>query len=74
MRQKRVHGCSCWRPVAFIASEKRFLERVLRDKAVPITPEGRALLNALPGTFREFKAAEFIFSVVTPVEVGVRHG
>lgn len=52
----RGHRRWPWKGVSFIASEKRFLERVIREKRVPLTPEGRAQLNALPATFREFLA------------------
>jgi hypothetical protein len=43
-----------WRPVCFIALERRGLERVIREKLVPVTPQGQACLNALPDTFKEF--------------------
>ncbi len=48
---------SGWRGVSFIGSEKRVLRRVLREKAVILTVEAQARLDALPETFRDFLAA-----------------
>ena len=48
---------SGWRGVSFIGSEKRVLRRVLREKAVILTVEAQARLDALPLTFRDFLAA-----------------
>ena len=60
-RQGRVRG---WYPIAFVATERRILERVIGERAVPVTPEGRARLHALPATFREFKAAGFTLTAL----------
>ncbi len=43
-----------WRAVAFIASDRGTLERVLREKGAVIGSEGLAALGALPATFREW--------------------
>ena len=40
------------RAVAFVATEKRILRRVLAEKGVQPTPEAQAALNALPNTFQ----------------------
>jgi hypothetical protein len=47
-------GSEKWQAVAFIASDKRVLSRVLREKGVPLSPEAEAALNGLPATFQEF--------------------
>ncbi len=60
-RVRRLEGYavadSGWRGVSFIGSEKRVLRRVLREKAVILTVEAQARLDALPETFRDFLAA-----------------
>ena len=43
-----------WNPVAFIATDKRILRRVLREKGAVITPDAENALNHLPDTFREW--------------------
>ncbi len=43
-----------WRAVAFVASDKGVLHRVLREKGAVIDSEGHAALRRLPGTFREW--------------------
>ena len=43
---------------AFIAGEKRVLPRVLREKAVVLTPEAQARLDALPERFVDFLAEQ----------------
>ncbi len=48
---------SGWRGVSFVGSEKRVLRRVIREKAVILTVEAQARLDALPETFRDFLAA-----------------
>ncbi len=47
---------SGWRGVSFIGNEKRVLRRVLREKAVILTVEAQARVDALPETFRDFLA------------------
>ena len=49
---------SGWRAVSFIAGEKRVLPRVLREKAVVLTPEAQARLDALPERFVDFLAEQ----------------
>jgi hypothetical protein len=44
-----------WRGVAYIASNKAVLMRVVREKGVDITPTAKDALNHLPDTFREWK-------------------
>ncbi len=48
---------SGYEAVSFIGSEKRVLRRVLREKAVILTVEAQARVDALPETFRDFLAA-----------------
>ncbi len=43
-----------WRAVAFVASDKGVLHRVLEEKGAVIDPAGHAALRRLPGTFREW--------------------
>ncbi len=43
-----------WRAVAFVASDKGGLHRVLREKGAVIDSEGHAALRGLPETFREW--------------------
>ena len=45
-----------WKPVSYIASQKRILERCLAENGVQPTPEARVKLDALPGTFKEWLA------------------
>lgn len=52
MRAKIRRGQREWQPVAFVATEKRILRRVLCEKGVIPTPEARAALDALPNSFR----------------------
>ena len=44
-----------WRGVAYIASNKAVLMRVLREKGVNITPAAQDALDHLPATFRAWK-------------------
>lgn len=47
-----------WRQVAYVASCKAVLERVLREKGVPISPDSRRALDCLPGRFFEWRAQQ----------------
>ena len=47
-----------WRAVAFVASDKGVLHRVLREKGAVIDSEGLEALRRLPGTFREWRDAQ----------------
>ena len=47
-----------WRSVAFVATDKGTLDRVLREKGAVIDSEGHAALRALPETFREWRDAQ----------------
>jgi hypothetical protein len=44
-----------WRGVAYIASNRAVLIRVLREKGVDISPAAKDALDHLPNTFREWK-------------------
>ena len=44
-----------WRSIAFVATDKAVLKRVLSEKGADIGPEGQAALTALPATFKEWK-------------------
>ena len=54
MRAKIRRGQREWQPVAFVATEKRILRRVLRGNGVIPTPEAQAALDTLPDTFRKW--------------------
>ena len=54
MRAKIRGGQRDWQPVAFVATEKRILRRVLAEKGVQPTPEAQAALDAMPDTFQEW--------------------
>jgi hypothetical protein len=56
MRAKMRGEESYWNPIAFIASEKRILLRVLLEKDVQPTPEAQKNLDALPERFRDWQA------------------
>ncbi len=43
-----------WRAVAFVASDKGVLHRVLREKGAVIDSEGLEALRRLPGTLQEW--------------------
>ena len=45
---------SRWRPVAYVSSEKRILERIIHEKRIRVTQAGRHRLNALPERFSDF--------------------
>jgi hypothetical protein len=47
---------SGWRGVSFIGSEKRILDRCLRENGIILTPEARAAVDSLPETFLEWLA------------------
>ena len=47
-------GSEKWQAVAFIASEKRLLRRVLRENGIRVSPEADAALKGLPATFRNW--------------------
>ena len=47
-------GREQWRPVSFVATDRRVLQRVLCENGVELTPETQAALESLPGTFRGF--------------------
>ena len=49
-------GREQWRPVSFVATDRRVLLRVLRENGVEFTPEARTALESLPDTFRGFLA------------------
>ncbi len=44
-----------WHRVAFIASNKAVLMRVLREKGIAINPAAKDALGHLPNTFRKWK-------------------
>ncbi len=53
-RDRGAEGGVRWRAVAFIASDKGTLERVLQEKGAVIGGAGLAALGRLPETFREW--------------------
>ncbi len=55
MRAKKRREEVYWNPVAFIAIEKRFLLRSLRERNIRPTFEANEYLNAMPSTFREWQ-------------------
>ncbi len=57
---------SGWRGVSFVGSEKRILDRCLRETGVVLTAEAQARLDALPEAFLEFIAAPASFAAQWP--------
>ncbi len=53
-RNRNKEGGLDWRAVAFVASDKGVLHRVLREKGAVIDSEGLETLRRLPETFREW--------------------
>ena len=53
-RNRNKVGGLEWRSVAFVASDKGVLQRVLREKGAVIDSEGLEALRRLPETFREW--------------------
>ena len=53
-RNRNKEGGLEWRAVAFVATDKGVLHRVLQEKGAVIDSEGHAALRRLPGTFREW--------------------
>lgn len=49
---EKRHRRAPWKALAFIASTKTVLLRVLSENGVEPTPEGWAALNAMPDSFR----------------------
>ena len=47
-----------WRSVAFVATDKGTLDRVLREKGAVIDPDALEALRGLPETFREWRDAQ----------------
>ena len=47
-----------WHGVAYIASDKAVLMRVLREKGVDITPAAKDALDHLPETFQKWKSKQ----------------
>ncbi len=41
------------RPVHFIATHKRIIERLVREEGIDLTPEGRAAIDVLPDHFKK---------------------
>ncbi len=54
MRRKKRRDQAYWNPEAFIATEKRILRRVLREKGIQPTPEAAEYIDAMPDTFKEW--------------------
>ena len=54
LRRRNCGTQTGWKPVAFIATEKRILLRVLKNKGISLTPEAQAFLDAMPDSFQEF--------------------
>lgn len=54
MRRKKRGDQRYWNPEAFIATEKRILRRVLREKGIEPTPEAARYLSSMPDTFKEW--------------------
>ncbi len=46
-----------WRAIAFVASTRAVLMRILREKGVEIAPDARVAVDSLPETFLEWLAA-----------------
>ena len=57
-RNSNIVGGLEWRAVAFVASDKGVLHRVLREKGAVIDSEGLEALRRLPETFREWRDAQ----------------
>lgn len=54
VKRKPSDRRSPWVPVAFVATERRILDRVIRDRGITVTADGRAHLDALPDHFKTF--------------------
>jgi len=57
MRAKKRGDQSYWNPVAFVATTKRVLLRVLSEKTVQLTPAATAYIEGMPDKFREWLLA-----------------
>ena len=55
MRARIRRGQRELQPVAFVATEKRILRRVLLEKGVQPTSHAEAVINAMPDTFQAWK-------------------
>ena len=58
MRARNRRGERDWQPVSFIASEKRILERCIRENGVHPTLVAQSKLDALPDQFRDWIALQ----------------
>lgn len=54
LRRHNLRTQSGWKPVSFIASDKRILRRVLREKHIQPNPKAIEYLDAMPDTFQEW--------------------
>jgi hypothetical protein len=54
LRAKKRGDERYWDPVAFIATKKRILLRVLAEKGIRPTPEAEAYIEQMPDSFREW--------------------
>jgi hypothetical protein len=57
-RRRNLRTQSGWKPVAFIASNKIILRRVLREAGVQPNPKASKYLDAMPDTFREWLSCQ----------------
>ena len=66
MRARIRRGQREWQPVAFVATEKRILRRVLSENGVKPTPEAARTLDAMPDTFKAWRRQYNRTSLSTP--------
>ena len=52
LRRRNTRTQCGWKSVAFIATEKRVLRRVLREKGISPNLEAAEYIDAMPDTFR----------------------
>jgi hypothetical protein len=55
LKRRNIGTQSGWKPVAFVATKKRILRRVLLEKGITPTPEAMAELDALLEQFRDWR-------------------
>ena len=46
-----------WHGVAFVATEKRILLEVIREKGIELTPEAQGRIDIMPSTFKAWLAS-----------------
>ncbi len=56
LRRRNFRTQQGWKPIAFVATTKAVLRRVLNENGVPATPDAQGKLNQLPECFADWQS------------------